>query len=255
MKIEASRSWAFILYPAEGTEFTPLEIAKLTEYKPRIGSDLVRHIVGSPIHKQEDEETQDLPYMLKPKELAPPDEKSGEIDINGLIQEQAEEQAKKKQHIHILINFVRRVRLSTAQYVASNAFLEFAPAFTQVFRVSDHRAYFRYLFHADNVEKEQFGDMPWFFKFKNEQSIDYFFKTVYKRRFLTENENTEMLIIELEQLIKENQPKNLLEFVTELGENFQHSHLLEMRVLCRKHRAYFTQLIADLNSYQKNKKY
>lgn len=61
-----------------------------------------------------------------------------------------------KQHRHFLMNFARRVRESTAEHIKELIMREDVELATRIERISDFDANFRYLFHFDNAEKQQF---------------------------------------------------------------------------------------------------
>lgn len=243
-KLEASRSWAFILYPKEGSVFTVEETVSLIDHRVKFSLDYLRYIVGSPIHHPDSDphKSGDLAYFE-----ADIVDKDAEID-NNAEDEEIDEPA--KEHIHILLNFPRRVRESSAQYVASSAFRDFAPAFTRVFRVSQEKSYFRYLFHLDNVEKEQFiYDSCTYFKFFNEKAIDAQFSRFCKkkRRYLSDAEAKEVDIIFIERLIEEGQCISLWDLVKYFSEvadtlDYYNSLYVEYRTIIRRNKSYFEAL-------------
>lgn len=114
---------------------------------------------------------------------------------------EAIEQKELKQHRHFLMNFARRVRESTAEHIKELIMRENVELATRIERISDFDANFRYLFHFDNAEKQQFEiSSCWS---SNENYFNYLLDSLLVDANLTDAEKREKSLWSLVSTIRE----------------------------------------------------
>ena len=242
-KIEASRNWAWIYY---GEKLPTREIMPAS----------CKFVIASPLH------TPDFTESQKQSELnaltenyaeriarAKTLERKQELETELEQKVEVLEQKQLKAHYHFLALFARRVRQQTAEQLKNSLFeLDESETekFTRVERVSDFEAYFRYLFHTDNLEKQQFAADARVFWTSSKEKLNYFSWKIMRNRSLSDSERKEEMLWLIAVKIKERRISNFqdLALFIKMRSQCVEEHL-ESLALVRKNAAFFARLLKE----------
>ena len=242
-KIEASRQWAWIYY---GEKLPTREIMPAS----------CKFVIASPLHTPDFTESQkkaevDALTQNYAERIAKAKTLERKQELEQELEQKIEvlEQKQLKAHFHFLALFARRVRQQTAEQL-KNSLFEFEESetekFTRVERVSDFEAYFRYLFHTDNLEKQQFAaDAKPLFTSSNEK-FQYFRWKIMRNRSLSDSERKEEELWRIALFIKERKISNFqdLSLFIKMRSQCVEEHL-ESLALVRKNASFFARLLKE----------
>lgn len=159
---------------------------------------------------------------------------------------EAIEQKELKQHRHFLMNFARRVRESTAEHIKELIMREEVELATRIERISDFEANFRYLFHFDNAEKQQFEiSRSWN---SNQNYFNYLCDSLLVDANLTDAEKREKSIWSLVSTIRNKQIHDFEGIYYTIRETANCAeNVYEMLALARKNACFL-----ERNFYRRN---
>ena len=242
-KIEAARQWAWIYY---GDKQPTREVMPAS----------CKFVIASPLHTPDFTENQKKAELdALTENYAERIAKAKTLELKQKLEQELEqkvevlEQKQLKAHYHFLALFARRVRQQTAEQL-KNSLFEFDESetekFTRVERVSDFEAYFRYLFHTDNLEKQQFAADAEVFFTSSREKLNYFSWKIMRNRSLSDTERKEDSLWRIAVWIKERRISNFqdLAMFIKMRSQCVEEHL-ELLSLVRKNASFFARLLRE----------
>ena len=242
---EAATSWAWISY----SEKQPVR-----EIMPQI----VKFSIASPLHSPDFTEEQRAEQIEKLGEtyaakIAKAKNKERIEKLEEELEQKVEEieQKQLKPHHHYLVQFARRVRPATAE-AFKNSLWEFEPEQcdlqTRVERVSDFSSYYRYLFHLDALEKQQFAMDCEPFWVSSEEKFRFYEWKIRRARHLSDKERKENIIWSIAKRIDTYKIKSFASLYNFVNQQARcDEELYELLGIIRTNNAFFARLLAEQN--------
>lgn len=238
---EASRYWGFISY----AENEPQQEIMLPQN--------LKIACCSPVHQPDLSESerkklidQATERAVEKASKAKKSEQREKIAIDLEKEIESIKQKELKPHRHFLMNFARRVRESTAEHIKELIMREDVELATRIERISDFDANFRYLFHFDNAEKQQFEiSSCWN---SNQNYFNYLLDSLLVDANLTDAEKREKSLWSLIASIRDKQIKDFDGIYYAIANKAACSEqLYEMLALARKNAGFLERNFARRN--------
>ena len=250
---EGSRSWAFIFYGEFNDNL-------MTKDLP----DICKLCISSPLHSP------DISEQQRQKELDELTDKYAEkikrakkIEQKQALEKELEEKVEKilkkelKSHYHFLMHFARRVRRTTAEKIKNELMLNDEDQLqltTRVERVSDFEAYFRYLFHVDNVEKEQFDCNNDVFYISHVEKYKFYKYRFLAKKYLSDSERKEDILWSIVNFIHINRIDNFADVhkTIKIAYNKCDEEYYDALAIVRKNNAFFARILSENRHFNGN---